>query len=235
MSGASYQQFCPVAMAAEVLGTRWTLVLVRELVAGSTRFNELRRGLPRMSPALLSKRLKELEESGVVAKIPAPGEPDVMAYHLTDAGRELGPIIEAIGIWGHRWTEAEPQLENLDADLLMWDMRRNIRVPQLPARRNVIQFIYADRPPGERNWWIVVDPKDGADLCLVEPGFNVDLFVRCDLRTVTAIWMGLDTVAKAVNEDRLTLTGDKALQRDLVGWLGLSTFAAVEKIGGVKG
>ena len=148
MTGGSYQQFCPVAMAAEVLGTRWTIVLVRELVAGSTRFNELRRGLPRMSPALLSKRLKELEESGVVTKVPVAGEPGCHGISTCrNQGRELAPIIEAIGIWGHRWTETEPQLEKLDVDLLMWDMRRNIRVTELPKQRNVIQFIYPELAP----------------------------------------------------------------------------------------
>ncbi len=229
MAAGSYQQFCPVAMAAEVLGTRWTLVLVRELVAGSTRFNELRRGVPRMSPALLSKRLKELEDCGVVTREPVAGAPDVMEYRLTESGKELAPIIEAIGVWGHRWTETEPQLENLDVDLLMWDMRRNIRVTELPKQRNVIQFIYPELPAADRNWWIVVDPKDGADLCLVEPGFNVDLFVRTDLRTMTAIWMGLDTVAKAMKDDRMILTGDRTLQKNMLKWLGLSLFAGIAK------
>ncbi len=225
----SYHQFCPVSMAAEVLGARWTIVLVRELVAGSTRFNDLRRGVPRMSPALLSKRLKELEAAGVVERVPAPREPDVMEYRLTASGKELGPIIEAIGVWGQRWTETEPQLEKLDASLLMWDMRRNIRVGKLPAKRVVVQFIYPERPEGERNWWIVVDPQSGADLCAVEPGFEVDLFVRSDLRTMTAIWMGLDTVDKAAGDDRLALIGDKGLQKDLMAWLGLSPFAGVGK------
>ena len=229
MADGSYRQFCPVAMAAEVLGTRWTLVLIRELVAGSTRFNELRRGVPRMSPALLSKRLKELEESGVVCRTPIPGETDAMAYCLTESGKELAPIIEALGVWGQRWTETEPQLDNLDVDLLMWDMRRTIRVPELPSRRVVVQFIYPELPPSQRNWWIVVDPQDGADLCMVEPGFNVDLYLRSDLRTMTAIWIGLDSITKAVEEDRLVLTGDKALQKNLMKWLGLSMFAPVPK------
>ena len=216
-------------MASEVLGARWTINLVRELVAGSTRFNDLRRGLPRMSPALLSKRLKELEEQGIVTRAPAEREPDIMEYRLTKAGDELAPIIEAIGVWGHRWTETKPQLENLDTGLLMWDMRRNLRVEELPPTRKVIQFIYPERKETERNWWIVVDPKDGADLCAVEPGFDVDLFVRTDLRTMTAIWMGLETVSKAVDEERLLLVGDQALQRDMQAWLGLSIFSGVEK------
>ena len=126
MSEGSYNQFCPVAMAAEVLCSRWTLVLLRELVVGSTRFNELRRGVPRMSPALLSKRLRDLEAAGIVSRSPVPGEPDVFEYRLTAAGRDLKPVIEAVGVWGQRWIETEASLKNLDPNLLMWDMRRNI-------------------------------------------------------------------------------------------------------------
>ena len=128
----SYNQFCPVAMAAEILGTRWTLLLLRELVAGSTRFNELRRGLPRMSPALLSKRLKDLEASGIVTRRRLGAAPELFEYRLTDAGNELGLIIEAVGAWGHRWIETEASLKNLDPTLLMWDMRRNIGPFQRP-------------------------------------------------------------------------------------------------------
>ncbi|RYE86251.1 MAG: transcriptional regulator [Hyphomicrobiales bacterium] len=229
MTEASYQQFCPVAIATEVLGARWTLLVIRELIMGTRRFNDLRRGVPRMSPALLSKRLKELEVAGLLNKVASRQGPGVVEYHLTPAGQELEPIIKAIGVWGHRWSETKPQLEKLDAGLLMWDMRRRLRVDVLPSRRNVIQFIYPERPDGERNWWIVVDPHSGADLCAVEPGFDVDLFVRTDLRTMTAIWMGLDTMPRAIADDRLTLIGDPALQKKMTTWLGLSSFAEVEK------
>ncbi len=126
MTDGGYNQFCPVAMAAEILGSRWTLVLLRELLAGSTRFNELRRGVPRMSPALLSKRLKDLEAAGIVTRSRVAGEPDLLEYCLTDAGRDLKPVIESVGIWGQRWVDSEASLENLDPNLLMWDMRRNI-------------------------------------------------------------------------------------------------------------
>lgn len=229
MADGSYHQFCPVAMASEVLGTRWTLVVLREMVAGSSRFNDIRRGVPRMSPALLSKRLKELEERGVVERVAAPREPGVMEYRLTAAGEELAPIIVAVGEWGHRWTETKPQLEQLDVGLLMWDMRRNLKIAELPARRVVIQFIYPERRHGERHWWIVVDPKDGADLCAVDPGFDVDLYIKTDLRTMTSIYMGVDAFSKAIDDDRLTLIGDKTLQRSLQRWLGLGMFSGVKK------
>jgi len=140
MSIASYKQFCPVAMAAEILCTRWTVVLLRELVAGSTRFNELRRGVPRMSPALLSQRLKDLEAAGIVARTPLASDPGVFEYHLTASGRELGPIVEAFGVWGQRRIEADLSLQHLDVQLLMWDMRRNLNTTPMPRNRNVIQF-----------------------------------------------------------------------------------------------
>jgi DNA-binding HxlR family transcriptional regulator len=132
MTIGSYKQFCPVAMAAEVLCTRWTVVLLRELIAGSTRFNELRRGVPRMSPALLSQRLKDLEGAGIVTR-QLSVEPGVFEYRLTESGRELGPIVEAFGIWGQRRIEADLSLQHLDVQLLMWDMRRNLNTTPMPT------------------------------------------------------------------------------------------------------
>src|SRR5690242_21194866 len=124
MAEGSYNQFCPVAMAAEILCTRWTIVLLRELVAGSTRFNELRRGVPRMSPALLSKRLKDLEAAGIVARSPIQGGPELYEYRLTSAGKDLAPVVEAVGAWGQKWVTTRSSLEKLDVNLLMWDIRR---------------------------------------------------------------------------------------------------------------
>src|SRR6185369_7869912 len=122
MAQGSYRQFCPVAMAAEILCTRWTVLVLRELVAGSRRFNDLRRGLPRMSPALLSQRLKELEAANVISRNPSATEPGVFEYHLTAAGRELEPLVQGFGIWGQRWIDSELSLQHLDAPLLMWDV-----------------------------------------------------------------------------------------------------------------
>ena len=153
MTQGSYKQFCPVAMAAEILCTRWTVVLLRELIAGSTRFNDLRRGVPRMSPALLSQRLKELESAGVIRRAASPTEPGVFEYQLTTAGRELEPLVQAFGVWGQRWVDSELSLQHLDAPLLMWDMRRNLDPNPMPKRRSVIQFQYPGLPAGQRSWW----------------------------------------------------------------------------------
>lgn len=230
MTNASYKQFCPVAMASEVLCTRWTVVLLRELIAGSSRFNELRRGVPRMSPALLSKRLSELEAAGVLERERLTDTPEIDAYRLTQAGRDLQPVIEAIGMWGQKWVETEPSLENLDPELLMWDMRRNLDTDPVPNRRVVIEFVYPELPEAQRKWWLIVEPDRTVDLCHVDPGFDVDLFVTVDLRTMTEIWMGLRSVADAVDRDALVLVGRSDLIDSMQSWLGLSPFARQEKL-----
>ena len=230
MTDGGYNQFCPVAMAAEILGSRWTLVLLRELLAGSTRFNELRRGVPRMSPALLSKRLKDLEAAGVVTRSQVASEPDLLEYCLTDAGRDLKPVIESVGIWGQRWVDSEASLENLDPNLLMWDMRRNIDPNPMPHRRNTIQVIFSDLKKAQRNWWLIVQPGQKVDLCSVDPGFDVDLYLSTDLRTMTEIWMGYTTIVRAKEQGRLNLTGNRKLEAAVGSWLALSPFAKVEKL-----
>jgi DNA-binding HxlR family transcriptional regulator len=225
MTQGSYKQFCPVAMAAEVLCTRWTVVVLRELVSGTTRFNDLRRGVPRMSPALLSQRLKDLEMAGVVRRSAVKKEPGVYEYKLTEAGQELEPLVMAFGTWGQRWIKSDLSLQHLDVQLLMWDMRRNIDPKPMPDERQVIQFLYPDQPANQRSWWLLVEPDTGTDLCSIDPGFDVDLYVSSDLRTMTAIWMGLDTVRQALGAHRLQLTGDRKLASSMQGWLGLSPFA----------
>jgi DNA-binding HxlR family transcriptional regulator len=224
-----YGQFCPVAMAAELVCTRWTPLVLRELMAGSTRFNDLRRGVPRMSPALLSKRLKELEQAGIIER---HGEPDSGShdYRLTRAGRDLRPVVETLGIWGQRWLETRVSLRNLDPSLLMWDMRRNLDPTPMPERRSTIQFLYPELQPSQQNWWLVVEPGVGADLCSADPGFDIDLYVETDLRTMTAIWMGLATVEQEVRAGRMQLTGDGGLRHAMQRWLGLSVFARERKL-----
>ena len=223
MAQGSYRQFCPVAMAAEVLCTRWTIVLLRELLAGSTRFNDLRRGVPKMSPALLSQRLRDLQAAGVVARVTTTSGP--AEYHLTEAGRELQSLVDAFGIWGQRRVKADVSLEHLDVQLLMWDMHRGLNTTPMPRRRSVVQFLYSDLPANQRRFWLIVSPEAGVDLCSADPGFDVDLYVSVDLRTMTAIWMGHDTVRRALDDERMALTGDDRLAKDMQTWLGLSPFA----------
>jgi DNA-binding HxlR family transcriptional regulator len=221
MAQESYGQFCPVAMAAEVVGSRWTLLVVGEMLSGSTRFNEIRRGVPRMSPTLLSKRLKELEAGGVLRRIPG----DVPEYHLTESGRELAPIVDSLGRWALRWVENNCTLANLDAQLLMWNMRRNIDPVPLPKRRVVVQFTYPELPTKESRYWLIVAPGTGTDLCVIDPGWDVDLYVHADLKAMTSAWMGMSRMEDEIESGKIQLTGDAQLIRTLSGWLKRSGFA----------
>ena len=222
----SYGQFCPVSMAAEILCTRWTVLVLRELLCGTTRFNDLRRGVPRMSPALLSKRLKELERAGVV--LAGPGERGVIEYRLSPAGRDLEPIVMGLGLWGQRWVESQLSLKKLDPMLLMWDMRRNLNPQPLPRRRCTIQFLYPELPESRQNWWLVVD-GGAVDLCGFDPGFEIDLLVTSSLRSMTAIWMGLSMIRREVDAGNLEFDGDPEIAKAMQQWLGLSKFAGASR------
>jgi DNA-binding HxlR family transcriptional regulator len=220
---ATYGQFCPIAMAAEIVCSRWTLLVVRELLCGSTRFNDLRRGIPRMSPSLLSKRLKELELAGVVQVVAgraSVGNEDL----LTAAGEALRPLVMGLGDWGRRWIESSLALRNLDPTLLMWDMHRGIDAGPFPAGRSTIQFVYPDLPESHRDYWLVID--DGAvDVCWIDPGYDIDLWVRTTLGTMTAVWMGYASLKSEIAAGRIELDGDRSLARSMPVWLRLSPFA----------
>lgn len=219
----SYGQFCPVAMAAEILCSRWTVLVLRELLCGSKRFNDLRRGVPLMSPSLLSKRLKELEEAGVIIAAPT-AQPGIFEYRLTAAGEDLRGVVMSLGIWGHRWVESSLSLKNLDPSLLMWDMRRSLDPTPLPSRRCTINFFFPDAPTAKRSWWLVID-KGLVDLCSTNPGFEIDLYVRGALRSMTAVWMGLSIVQKEIDAGEIELIDDREFARSMQQWLGLSPFA----------
>ena len=219
----SYGQFCPVAMAAEIVCSRWTALVLRELLCGSTRLNDLRRGVPLMSPTLLSKRLKELEEAGVIAAVPT-AQSGVSEYKLTEAGEDLRPVVMSLGVWGQRWVESSLSIKNLDPSLLMWDMRRSLDPTPLPPRKCTINFLYRDVSSGKRSWWLVIDGKT-VDLCQTNPGFEIDLYVHSSLRSMTSVWMGLSTVQKEIDAGQIELIGDKPLAHSMQQWLGLSPFA----------
>ncbi len=228
MSQAGYKQFCPLAMAAELLCTRWTMVLLREMIAGSTRFNDLRRGVPKMSPTLLSQRLKELEAAAIVERTPVPSQRGVYEYRLTEAGKDLREVVIALGMWGQKWVESSLSLKNLDPSLLMWDMRRNLNPDPLPKRRVVVQFIFHDLPSTKRDWWLVIEPDGDVDLCWADPGFAIDLYITTDLRTMTAIWMGVTDVA--AQSEKFEFSGARELTNSIQTWLGLSPFAVQRKL-----
>jgi DNA-binding HxlR family transcriptional regulator len=222
--GSSYHQFCPVAKAMELLDERWTLLIVRELVTGSERFNELRRGVPRMSPTLLSKRLNQLVRAGVVARQEDGGG---VRYVLTPAGRELRPVVEALGVWGIRWI-GEIGDEDLDPKLLLWDMHRNIDYTAVPPGRTVVQFRFLDAPAGTRDWWLVINSQE-TDVCDDDPGYPVAVTVTGSLRRLTEIWRGDVGWADALRTGTLTIQGPAPLSRAMPRWFTLSAFAPVTR------
>jgi DNA-binding HxlR family transcriptional regulator len=220
-----YGQFCPIAMAAEVVCSRWTALVVRELLCGTTRFNDLRRGVPRMSPTLLSKRLKELAKAGVIDI--RHTDSGAVEYRLTEAGEDLRGIVMSLGVWGQRWVESSLSLKNLDPSLLMWDMRRNLVPSPLPARRCTLNFIYPELRGEQKSWWLVID-NGKVELCGIDPGYDVDLYVRSSLRSMTAVWMGVSTLRKEIETGAIELTGNRTIARTMESWLGLSPFARTD-------
>ncbi|WP_299559652.1 helix-turn-helix domain-containing protein [uncultured Mycolicibacterium sp.] len=222
MSG--YGQFCPVAKAMELLDERWTLLVVRELLLGSHHFNELRRGLPRMSPALLSKRLRTLVRAGVVERTEIDSR---TAYLLTDCGRELEPVVDALAAWGVRWI-GELGEQDLDPHLLMWDMRRNIPVSAWPAGRTTVLFELSGVAARASRWWLVV--TDGtADVCDFDPGHEITASVHTSLHTLTRIWRGDTDWTRALADGAVTLTGPAGVRRALPAWIGQGPPAAVPR------
>jgi DNA-binding HxlR family transcriptional regulator len=223
----SYNQFCPVAKAVEIVGERWTPLVLREMLLGARHFNDIRRGVPLISPALLSKRLKDLEGAGVVERMEAAGKRG-SEYRLTGAGEDLKPIIVALGLWGHRWLENKLGRNELDAGYLMWDMRRCVDPAAMPAmansRRQVIQFDYPDAAKAMRRWWLVVETGD-VDLCQSDPGHEVNLYVTAGLEIMTRVWLGDRDLGRAIADDAIELVGDRALRDSIGRWLKLSAFA----------
>lgn len=217
----SYGQYCTVARGAEALCERWTPLVIRELLMGSKRFNELRRGVPRMSTSLLAQRLRQLEEIGVVRR-QAAGK--VWEYSLTEAGAELRPIIMALGNWGASWLNSRLRDEELDAGLLMWDVRRSIQPQAFPPHSVVIHFMFSDARSGEKAWWLVVE-NGNVDLCKDDPGRDLTMVVQCSVRAFTEVWMGDRTPREALQSRELSIEGASHDAEILWRWIGRNTFA----------
>lgn len=219
-----YGQYCPVAKGAEVFAERWTPLVLRELLLGSTHFSDLHRGVPQMSRSLLSLRLRQLEETGVVEREQGRHGPE---YHLTEAGREFAPIIRALGEWGQRWFHPKFDRNELDVTLLMWDMRRCVKVDAFPSGQTAVQFDFTDMPASKSKWWLVSDGEE-VDLCPTDPGFAVGLYVATNLRTMTRVFMGDISLKAAISAGHIEVDGPRELCRRLERWLGLSGFAGIE-------
>ncbi len=219
-----YGQFCPVAKGAEVFAERWMPLVLRELLCGSTHFNDLHRGVPLMSRSLLSQRLKRLEEIGAVVRKRGSSGPE---YQLTEAGRDFAPIVEGLGQWGQRWFRTRFTQDELDVGVLMWDMRSRVNSGAFPQGRIAVQFEFPDQRVSKRTWWLVC--SDGEiDICPTDPGFEIGLYVSTDLRTMTRVWMGDLPVSTAIRSGAIKLNGDRDLRQGFERWLGLSCFAGIQ-------
>jgi DNA-binding HxlR family transcriptional regulator len=218
----SYGQFCPVAKAAELFCERWTALILRDLAAGATRFSELHRGVPLMSPTLLSQRLKQLEAEGVVVRrAPAKGKSKGATYHLTESGREFVPMIMALGTWGQRWARRKLASDEVDLGLLVWSLERGVRADAFAPGRTVVRIEFLDQPQAKRLWWFV-NEAGHCELCMQDPGFDIDLYLACSLRDMIYIVRGDLALTKAMDTDRLLVDGSGALRRNLRAWLNLS-------------
>lgn len=220
-----YGQYCPLALASEIVGERWTPLVLRELMMGSRRFNDVHRGVPRMSPALLSRRLRMLAQVGIVERRVVDGHSE---YVLTEAGGELAPVLMDLAIWGKRWLPSTLSREDADPDLIMWDMHRRIDRERMPSGRTVVQFSFLDQSAAKRDRWIV-SQRGEIDFCIKDPGYEVDLFVETDSRTITWVWYGDIPLSQALADERIALHGPPALCRAFPQWLQLSAMAPYER------
>jgi DNA-binding HxlR family transcriptional regulator len=216
-----YRQYCPVARAAEIVADRWTPLIVRELLAGVSHFNQIERGLPGISRTLLSARLQSLEDAGVVRRV-VGDRPRATEYRLTPAGSDLAGVVDRLGAWGSRWAFGDPRPDELDPVLLLWKMRRRIHLDRLPPGRVVVEFEFAARR--RTRLWLVLKPE-GASVCVKPPGFDPDLAVKADLATFYQVWLGRLPLAAAVRGGKVQIDGAPALVRRFPAWLKLSPMA----------
>jgi DNA-binding HxlR family transcriptional regulator len=220
----SYAQYCPVAKGTEVLGDRWTLLIVRELLGGASGFNELQRGLPGISRSVLADRMRALERAEVIERRTGP-KGRTLEYRLSHAGRDLEPVVQAIGEWGATWSFTEPRPEELDPYLLIVWMARHVDRERLPPDRTVIRFDFRDP---KRRYWMVLEPSE-VSVCLQHPGFDVDLEVDVDTATLYRVYLGRASLGDALRAGQLAMTGPRALQRGFDQWFTWSAFAPASR------
>jgi DNA-binding HxlR family transcriptional regulator len=224
----NYGQFCPVSQALELVGERWTLLIIRELMCGNYRFGQILNGVPLMSRSLLAQRLKQLEDDGLIERKQLGPARTQIEYHLTPAARELEPIVMGLGVWGQRWARRETRKEDLDPVLLMWDMHRHLHVDRLPEKQTVVMFWFRDVPAKKSRYWLRMQPPE-VELCLTNPGFGENLRVETTLRTFVEVWMGDRPLDKALRDKTIEIGGDSKLAREFPKWLKLSPFARIER------
>lgn len=227
-----YGQFCPISKSLELLGERWTLLILRELHMGATRFSELQRGLSLISPTILTKRLNELANAELVLRRKIPSQRGY-EYQLTQAGKETLPMILAIGEWGMRWARGDLRDTDMDIELLMLYLQRSVKAEHLPGDESVIKFCFTDQSTLS-DWWLLVKGAK-VDICLADPGRDVDVYFSTDLQTMVECWMGDRSYKSAIADGRLKLVGPTALTRNIQHWLADSVFSGIRPAGEIAG
>jgi len=222
MSG--YGQYCPLAKGAEVFAERWTPLILRELLRGASSFNDVHRGVPRMSRSLLSARFKKLELCGIVER--RCGTTGV-EYRLTEAGAALGPVVTQLGQWGQKWYRTTFDSKELDAGVLMWDMRCTVDPKCFPPERTIVQFRFPEVSRNQRDWWLV-NENDEVDFCPSDPGSETDLLFVTSLKTMTRVWMGDLEFDAALRSGEIQLSGPRDLKRRVGRWLRRSPYADIQ-------
>jgi DNA-binding HxlR family transcriptional regulator len=228
-SPKSYGQYCPISRTLGMLGERWSLLIVRDLLAGTTRFNDLARSLPGISRGLLAKRLRQLEAAGVVERLGT-------RYLLTEAGRGLEPVVDALSAWGAQWTFGDPEPDELDASVLVWWMHTRLDTSDLPGSRHVFHIRFTDDP---RQFWIVIEAGDPS-VCLTDPGFDVDVLIASDVGSLFQVWLGRLPLREAMRSGRVEFSGPVPLTRRMPQVFQLSPLAPIvaanrPRQGGVAG
>jgi DNA-binding HxlR family transcriptional regulator len=225
---AKYGQFCPVAKSLEILGDQWTLLIVRDMLCGVSHFNDLERGLPGISRALLSKRLRQLQRAGVIEKRLHAARRQSTEYALTQAGHELAGVIGALTVWGEAWAFTEPEPDELDPVLLMWWLRGDAQQQKLTHTRVVVQFDFLMHR--RAYFWLVLTPTD-VTLCLTDPGYEVDVLVTAELAAFYKLWWGQITYPQAIRDYGVTIEGPRQLVREFPDWF---SWSAAQHIGGLR-
>lgn len=229
MARKSYGIYCPTSKACEVLEPRWTMQILCELWDGATRFNELRRALPSLSPGLLSKRLKDLQAEGLIERVENTAK-GTIDYFRTQKAIELEPIFDGMARWAQKHVDAEIALCDRDAGALMWKLRKRIDPDAMPKGRNVVRFHFNDSTGRSDTYWIVAESGSGVDLCIHDPRLDPDLYVETEVGILTGIYLGRRSLARDLDDGRLYLSGDTRLVRNFDRWLVSSIYADIDEI-----
>ncbi len=223
---AGYGQFCPMAKATELIGEKWTMLILRELLLGTTRFNDFQRGISRMSPTLLAKRLRHLEECGIIIRRKLSNRTGY-EYRLTAAGKELAPLVETLAVWGMRWARAQLSDHELDVEFLMLELQRRMQTDRLPDGETIICFAFPELMK-HKTWWLDVN-GNVVDLCSEDPGKDVDLYISSSVRTMVEVWEGDLEVSTALRNGSITTHGTAHLIRTMPDWLGISLYKGIPR------